>query len=212
MRIYNTTTDRMPSASGPSGNEPPAPQSWVKEDYLSNLPVRNGHLREAITRDRQDPQEQVELLSTSQSSASFATTATAMGDSRQPPSIGGSKTDLCPDNITFAEGGLWQRRTKLEKCLIALVILFFIAAVVFLTVFLVFRFEKDDTGNICTTLECLQTAAYISNSIDPSANPCDDFYQFACGKWIERNPLTPVLPSINNFVVIQKDLQESMRG
>ena len=55
--------------------------------------------REANSKDGLEHQEQVELLHTSSSSSSFTTSAT-MGDSRQPPSIGGSKADLCPDQIT----------------------------------------------------------------------------------------------------------------
>ena len=61
------------------------------------------HLREVLSKDGLDPQEQVELLHTSSSSSSFTTSAT-MGDSRQPPSIGGSKVDLCPDQITWVHG------------------------------------------------------------------------------------------------------------
>jgi hypothetical protein len=31
----------------------------------------------------------------------------------------------------------------------------------------------------------------LSNSIDETTNPCNDFYLHACGGWIERNPVPP---------------------
>jgi hypothetical protein len=30
--------------------------------------------------------------------------------------------------------------------------------------------------------------------IDRSVNPCDDFYRFSCGKWLERTPIPPDRP------------------
>ncbi|MPC11947.1 Membrane metallo-endopeptidase-like 1 [Portunus trituberculatus] len=41
---------------------------------------------------------------------------------------------------------------------------------------------------ICETIACYEAATRISESMDLSVNPCEDFYQFACGGWIDKHP------------------------
>ncbi|CAB3381597.1 Hypothetical predicted protein [Cloeon dipterum] len=40
---------------------------------------------------------------------------------------------------------------------------------------------------ICTSDECINSANRILTSMNPSVDPCDDFYQFACGGYINKN-------------------------
>ncbi|CAG7819681.1 unnamed protein product [Allacma fusca] len=62
---------------------------------------------------------------------------------------------------------------------------------------LVFSFNgagKDSVINkekICHSKLCENAASAIKTSIDVSINPCDNFYDFACGKWIQHNPIPP---------------------
>ncbi|XP_044178105.1 endothelin-converting enzyme homolog isoform X2 [Acropora millepora] len=43
-------------------------------------------------------------------------------------------------------------------------------------------------GGLCWSKECLHAASDLLNSIDPSIDPCEDFYQYACGGWMRKNP------------------------
>ncbi|XP_069984830.1 neprilysin-1 isoform X4 [Penaeus vannamei] len=42
---------------------------------------------------------------------------------------------------------------------------------------------------VCETPECAVAASQISESLDLSANPCENFYQFACGGWMDKHPI-----------------------
>ncbi|KAK3835593.1 MAG: hypothetical protein J3R72DRAFT_214394 [Linnemannia gamsii] len=58
---------------------------------------------------------------------------------------------------------------------------------------------------ICTTPQCVLTAAGILNDIDPESDPCQDFNQFACGGFVERNEIPAEESSTNYFSVIYND-------
>lgn len=64
-------------------------------------------------------------------------------------------------------------------------------------------------------LTCARTAvaaARILESLDKDSDPCEDFYQFACGGWISQHPVPESQTSWDQFRVLQEKLLVQLRG
>ena len=50
------------------------------------------------------------------------------------------------------------------------------------------RIVEETVGDrdYCLTPECVKSAGSLLNSMDLKVDPCDDFYNFVCGSWIDN--------------------------
>ena len=58
----------------------------------------------------------------------------------------------------------------------------------------------------------LTLAARIIEAIDLTADPCQDFYQFACGQWIENNPIPETESRWGTFDVLDSEVLKAVRS
>jgi membrane metallo-endopeptidase-like protein 1 len=68
-------------------------------------------------------------------------------------------------------------------------------------------FQSTERAEVCTTQHCVSTAAQIISGIDPTADPCDDFFQYACGTWNKIHVIPEDKTSYNPFEKLHDELQ-----
>uniref|UniRef100_A0A8C9XX67 endothelin-converting enzyme 1 n=1 Tax=Sander lucioperca TaxID=283035 RepID=A0A8C9XX67_SANLU len=97
-----------------------------------------------------------------------------------------------PDRVEvgFRKGGvdILGRRTQLEVLLSVLLLAALLALLACLLV-LGLGFSSDSGRGLCLTEACVTVASQMVEAMDRGADPCTDFYQFACGGWMRKNPL-----------------------
>ncbi|CAJ0956205.1 unnamed protein product, partial [Mesorhabditis belari] len=49
--------------------------------------------------------------------------------------------------------------------------------------------KSIQSSQVCTTSGCTRAASMLLNAIDPAIDPCEDFYEFACGGYKMTHPL-----------------------
>lgn len=70
--------------------------------------------------------------------------------------------------------------------------------------------STDKATNVCVTAGCVHAAADVLDLMDPYAKPCDDFYNFACGKFLNQTVLSDEKVSIDTFSMSRDQMQSQL--
>ena len=94
----------------------------------------------------------------------------------------------------------FKKRTKIVKflaCVIVVVLL--LICVIFVTLYFNALSRKDTRNEYCNDPECVQIAARMIETMNQSADPCDNFYEYACGSWIRNTQIPDSRPRYSRF-------------
>ncbi|XP_067638908.1 neprilysin-1 isoform X2 [Eurosta solidaginis] len=72
--------------------------------------------------------------------------------------------------------------------------------------------DKTKHRDICLTEGCVRTAASLLSAMDTSADPCTNFFQFACGTWNKIHIIPEDRSSISTFEVLSDEQQVILKG
>ncbi|XP_062438220.1 neprilysin [Rhea pennata] len=93
------------------------------------------------------------------------------------------------------------RWSALEIGLAVVVVLLTIVAITMIVLYATY----DD--GVCKTSDCIKSAARIIENMDITAEPCKDFYQYACGGWLKRNIIPETSSRYSNFDILRDELE-----
>lgn len=67
-------------------------------------------------------------------------------------------------------------------------------------------------NNICHSDSCAKASKKMLSYMDESVNPCDDFYEFACGGYLRRTVIPDDKSSLTSFSLIQDKVDKQLEA
>lgn len=71
---------------------------------------------------------------------------------------------------------------------------------------------RSNGTNICMTKGCIKASALILDLIDEEIDPCENFYEFACGKFLRNTFIPDDKIAMMSFVQVQEQVLGQLRS
>ena len=65
--------------------------------------------------------------------------------------------------------------------------------------------------NLCMTADCVKVSGSMLEKLNTSVDPCDDFYEYACGSWIQNARIPYLMLQWNEIYRIGMDAYTTVR-
>ncbi|KAM9481768.1 neprilysin-like isoform 1-T1 [Clarias gariepinus] len=102
-----------------------------------------------------------------------------------------------------------SRWTSLEIGLLTIVSLLFIVVLALVILFVMHSSNSSSSSSdgVCTTADCTRSASRLIENMDSTADPCQDFYQYACGGWLKKNIIPETSSRYSTFDILRDELE-----
>ncbi|XP_071451226.1 endothelin-converting enzyme homolog isoform X2 [Hetaerina americana] len=134
-------------------------------------------------------------------------------------------SDSHPDLVEVSSRSAYLKRAASQspkpnvqrRLLGAIIFLAFLTAALILAIgILSYHFSKTSNAvlqqaRVCTSNQCVETAANLIESLDLEIDPCEDFYKFTCGKWAGSHPIPDFASSTDWFYERKSHLAQRIR-
>uniref|UniRef100_A0A915CCL5 Peptidase family M13 n=2 Tax=Parascaris univalens TaxID=6257 RepID=A0A915CCL5_PARUN len=67
------------------------------------------------------------------------------------------------------------------------------------------------SDQICTSKGCVLAASHLLMAMNASADPCDNFYEYACGQWNRDHPIPDDMFAYGTFAYVRENVRQQMR-
>ncbi|XP_062316952.1 membrane metallo-endopeptidase-like 1 [Osmerus eperlanus] len=71
---------------------------------------------------------------------------------------------------------------------------------------------RSSINNVCTTPECVTAGARLLQNMDATVEPCQNFYQYACGGWLESHVIPETSSRHSVFDILRDKLEIVLKG
>ncbi|XP_062861037.1 neprilysin-like [Trichomycterus rosablanca] len=131
---------------------------------------------------------------------------------RKFPETPGELLQAAPEGRrTMAENNTQKKKsrwTSLEIGLLTIVSLLFIIVLALIVLFVTHR-ESD---GVCTTADCTRSASRLIENMDDTVDPCENFYQYACGGWLKKNIIPETSSRYSTFDILRDEMEVVLKG
>ncbi|KAH9503618.1 hypothetical protein Btru_066992 [Bulinus truncatus] len=116
-----------------------------------------------------------------------------------------------PPNAPPPRQSCWDKRSKLEKGLVFLLVIVLIICLAIVAVFLIYYFFSTPPEGQCLTNTCMRAATALEAKMDKSVDPCNNFYEYACGGWLKKTSLASDQAEVNFATIMNDDVSNKIK-